>query len=83
MVAAAAREYEPQDIETRSLEILDPDNEVLQDLLDDFQKGVWPNMPNARIACFYELQASEIGAIVGKQRRRVREGSFDVQLLLI
>ncbi len=77
MVEAAAREYDEQDIEARPLEILAPDNELLQDLVDAFQKRVWPQMLQTRIACFYELQASEIGAIVGKQRRKVRRGPVD------
>ena len=71
MVQAAAREYAEEDIEREALHILDPGNELLQDLVDDFQKRVWGNMPQTRIACFFELQASEIGAIVGKQRRKV------------
>ncbi|OAP55816.1 hypothetical protein AYL99_09968 [Fonsecaea erecta] len=83
MVQAAAREYAAEDIEAEPLHILDPGNELLQDLVDDFQKRVWANMPGARIACFFELKASEIGAIVGKQRRKAfavdeRSGCFDV-----
>lgn len=72
MVQAAAREYAAEDIEGEPLYILDPGNELLQDLVDDFQKRVWRNMPQARIGCFYELQASEIGGIVGKHKRKVR-----------
>ncbi|KIW36581.1 uncharacterized protein PV06_11169 [Exophiala oligosperma] len=68
MVQAAAREFAEEDIESEPLHILDPGNELLQDLVDDFQKRVWTQMPHARIACFFELQASEIGAIVGRQR---------------
>jgi hypothetical protein len=71
MVQAAAREYNKQDIEKEPLHILDPGNEVLQELVDNFQKRVWSQMPQARMACFYEQQASEIGAVVGKQRRKV------------
>ncbi|KAK5276480.1 hypothetical protein LTR40_011564 [Exophiala xenobiotica] len=82
MVQAAAREYTEEDIERESLHILDPGNELLQDLVDDFQR-VWVEMPYARIACFFELQASEIGAIVGQQRRKAfavneRSGCLDV-----
>jgi hypothetical protein len=72
MVQAAAREYSEEDIETEPIHILDPGNELLQDLLDDFQSRVWANMPQARMACFYELQSTEIGAIVGDMRRKVR-----------
>ncbi|KIW24812.1 uncharacterized protein PV07_10502 [Cladophialophora immunda] len=83
IVQAAARKYTAEDIEQEPLHILDPGNELLQDLVDDFQKRVWANMPGARIACFFELQASEIGSIVGKQRRKAfavneRSGCLDV-----
>lgn len=83
MMQAAAREYALENIETVPLEILDPGNELLQDLVDDFQKSVFVAMPQTRIACFYKLQASEIGAIVGKQRRRVREIQYIDILMLI
>lgn len=83
MVQAAAREYSEEDIETEPIHILDPGNELLQDLLDDFQSRVWANMPQARMACFYELQSTEIGAIVGDMRRKAfavqeRSGCLDV-----
>ncbi|KIW24807.1 hypothetical protein, variant [Cladophialophora immunda] len=83
MVQAAAREYTAEDIEQEPLHILDLGNELLQDLVDDFQKRVWVQMPHARIACFFELQASEIGSIVGKQRRKAfavneRSGCLDL-----
>jgi hypothetical protein len=78
MVQAAARVYTEEDIEREPLYILDPGNELLQYLVDDFQKRVWVKMPHARIACFFELQASEIGAIVGQQRRKVRRVCNDI-----
>ncbi|KAK7887345.1 hypothetical protein LTR67_009765 [Exophiala xenobiotica] len=71
MVQAVAQEYTEEDTERQPLHILDPGNELLQALVDDFQR-VLVKMPYARIACFFELQASEIGAIVGQQRRKVR-----------
>jgi hypothetical protein len=78
MVQAAAREYAEEDIEREPLHILDLGNELLQDLVDNFQKRVWAKMPYARTACFFELQASEIGAIVGQQKRKVRRVCNDI-----
>ncbi|KAK5327659.1 hypothetical protein LTR93_003045 [Exophiala xenobiotica] len=71
MVQAASQEYEKEDIETKPLEVLELGNELLQTLLDDFQTWVWPRMLQTQMACFYELQASEIGRIVGRERRKV------------
>jgi hypothetical protein len=52
------------------LNILDPGNELLQDLVDGF--GKTRSLPNkAHVACFFELQPSNVGAIVGKQRKKV------------
>ncbi|KAJ9494223.1 hypothetical protein H2202_010284 [Exophiala xenobiotica] len=73
-MSAAAQEYEKEDIETKPLEVLEQGNELLQTLLDDFQAWVWPKMLQTQMACFYELQASEIGGIVGRQRRKVTNG---------
>lgn len=70
MLEAASREYEAADIEKEPLHILDPGNEVLQELVDKFRK-IWSRSQQATVACFYELQASNVGAIVGQQRRKV------------
>jgi hypothetical protein len=73
MLEAASREYEAADIEKEPLHILDPGNEVLQELVDKFCK-IWSRSQQAPVACFYELQASNVGAIVGQQRRKVCSG---------
>lgn len=44
------------DIEKEPLHILDPGNEVLQELVDKFCK-IWSRSQHAPVACFYELQA--------------------------
>lgn len=75
MLEAASRIYEAADVEKEPLYILDPGNEVLQELVDKFCK-IWSRSHRAPVACFFELQASEVGAIVGKQRRKVCR--FDV-----
>jgi hypothetical protein len=66
MLQAALSEYERDEV----LNILDPGNELLQDLVDGF--GKTRSLPNkAHVACFFELQPSNVGAIVGKQRKKV------------
>jgi hypothetical protein len=53
------------------MEILDPGNELLQDLVDNF--GQIRSQPyRAEVACFFELEPSDIGALVGTQRKMVR-----------
>ncbi len=44
LVQTAARRYAEEDIEAKPLHILDPGNELLQDLVNDFQKHIWPKM---------------------------------------
>jgi hypothetical protein len=70
MLQAALSEYEQEEVHTVVLNILDPGNELLQDLVDSF--GKTRSLPNkAQVACFFELQPSNVKAIVGKQRKKV------------
>jgi hypothetical protein len=70
MLQAALSEYEQEEVHTEVLDVLAPGNELLQDMVDRF--GKTRSLPNkAQIACFFELQPSNVGAIVGKQRRTV------------
>jgi hypothetical protein len=70
MLQAALSEYEQEEVHTEVLKILDPGNELLQDMVDGF--GKTRSLPNkAQIACFFELQPGNVGGIVGKQRRTV------------
>ena len=59
-----------EDIAEEPLHILDPGNEVLQDLVDRFCR-IWSRSHRAPISCFCKLQANEVGAIVGRQRCRI------------
>ncbi|KAH0195727.1 hypothetical protein KCU99_g9886, partial [Aureobasidium melanogenum] len=69
MLQAALSEYERDEVHPEVLNILDPGNELLQDLVDGF--GKTRSLPNkAHIACFFELQPSNVGAIVGRQRKK-------------
>lgn len=74
MVTAANEVLDPSLIEPRLLDVMQPGNESLTELLDDFG-WTWSN--RARITCFYELQASELGDIIGNRRRRVCSKSFN------
>ncbi|RDW60746.1 hypothetical protein BP6252_12129 [Coleophoma cylindrospora] len=68
LLEAARREYEEDQIQTEALQILEPGNEFLQGLVDDFGK-TRSKENKALVTCFYELKSSNVGAIVGKQNR--------------
>ena len=70
MLAAAQREYEQDEIQADTLAILQPGNEFLQEVVDQF--GKTRMLANkARVACFYELKSSNVGRIVGGADRTV------------
>ena len=68
MLAAAQREYEEGEIEADLLGILQPGNEFLQEIVDQFGKTRGPH--GAQVPCFYELKPSNVGRIVGKTDRK-------------
>jgi hypothetical protein len=70
MLEAARREYEEDQVQTEVLKILEPGNEFLQDLVDNFGK-TRSQANKAHVTCFYELKSSNVGAIVGGQARTV------------
>lgn len=70
MLAAAQLEYKDDDIQTDILRILEPGNEFLQELVDQFGK-TRRQANKAEVACFYELKPSDVGRIVGKVPRTV------------
>jgi hypothetical protein len=70
MLAAAQREYQPDEIQPEVLKILEPGNEFLQEVVDQFGKTRM-RAKKAQVACFYELQSSNVGRIVGKTDRTV------------
>jgi hypothetical protein len=70
MLDAARREYEEDEVQTEVLQILEPGNEFLQELVDKF--GRTRSQANSfLVACFYEMKSSNIGGIVGGQKRTV------------
>lgn len=71
MLQAALSQYDQREVYAPKMEILDPGNELLQDLVDNF--GQIRSQPyRAEVACFFELEPSDIGALVGTQRKMVR-----------
>lgn len=71
MLQAALSQYDEREVHAPKMEILDPGNELLQDLVDNF--GQLRSQPyRAEVACFFELKPSDIGALVGAQRKMVR-----------
>ena len=74
MLAAARQEYEEDEVQMDVLKILEPGNEFLQEVVDQF--GKTRRLANkAQVACFYELKSSNVGRIVGKADRTVRPRS--------
>ncbi|KAF2734984.1 hypothetical protein EJ04DRAFT_512132 [Polyplosphaeria fusca] len=70
MLEAARQEYEEDEVQPQVLQILQPGNEFLQELVDQFGK-TRTHVDKAVVACFYELKASNVGKIVGKADRTV------------
>ncbi|KAH8696892.1 hypothetical protein GQ44DRAFT_789090 [Phaeosphaeriaceae sp. PMI808] len=60
MLEAARQEYEEDEVQPQTLQILEPGNEFLQELVDQFGKMRTPTN-KAVVACFYELKASNVG----------------------
>ncbi|KAF2472617.1 uncharacterized protein BDR25DRAFT_284166 [Lindgomyces ingoldianus] len=68
MLEAARMEYRDDEVQPEVLKILEPGNEFLQEVVDQF--GKTRRLANmAQVACFYELKSSNVGKIVGKQDR--------------
>jgi hypothetical protein len=70
MLEAARREYDEDEVQPEVLKILEPGNEFLQDMVDQFGK-TRRQVNKAAVACFYEIKSSNVGKIVGKQDRTV------------
>ncbi|KAK4985799.1 hypothetical protein LTR50_005705 [Elasticomyces elasticus] len=65
---AALREYEPEQVQKDVLRILEPGDEFLQHLVDEFG-DTRSQATIAHVACFYELKSSNVRAIVGGRAR--------------
>jgi hypothetical protein len=71
MLEAVRREYDEDQVQPTALEILQPGNAYLQDLVDSFLKKMRGQTNKTQIACFFELKSSNVGRIIGKQDRIV------------
>jgi len=69
MLEAALREYDKDQVQSTALEVLQPGNAYLQEVVDGFLKKMRGQTNKTQIACFYELKASDVGRIVGGQSR--------------
>ncbi|KAF2008821.1 WD40 repeat-like protein [Aaosphaeria arxii CBS 175.79] len=69
MLEAARLEYDSDQVHSTALEVLQPGNAYLQDMVDNFLKKLREQTNKTQIACFYELMLSNVGRIVGKQDR--------------
>lgn len=71
MLEAARREYHEDQVQPTALEVLQPGNVYLKDVVDSYLKRKRAQTNKTQIACFYELKSSNVGRIVGKQDRTV------------
>ena len=69
VLEAVRREYDDDQVQPTALEVLQPGNHYLQELVDGFLKKMRGQTSKTQIACFYELKASDVGRIVGGQSR--------------
>ena len=75
MLDAALREHTQEQVQEETLRILQPGNEFLQHMVDEFCKIRARPVQQAAIACFWEMKTSNVGAIVGGQDRTVSSAS--------
>lgn len=78
MLEAARREYHDDQVQPTALEVLQPGNAYLQEVVDGFLKKMRGQTTKTQIACFYELKASDVGKIVGGQSRTVSVDEYYV-----
>lgn len=71
MLEAARREYHDDQVQPAALDVLQPGNAYLQDLVDSFLKKLRGQANKTQVVCFFELKSSNVGRIVGKQDRTV------------
>ncbi|PVH92712.1 hypothetical protein DM02DRAFT_635132 [Periconia macrospinosa] len=69
MLEAARREYHENEVQPTALEVLQPGNEYLEEVVDSFLKKMRGQTNKTPIACFFELKPSNVGMIVGGQDR--------------
>jgi hypothetical protein len=70
MVEVAYLEYEPDLVQQDLLQVLQPGNEFLQELLDSFGR-LRSRSPDLQVPCFFKLNYTNVGKIVGGKDRIV------------
>ena len=71
MLEAARREYHEDQVQPTALEVLQPGNVYLREVVDGYLKRTRGQTNKTQIACFYEQKSSNVGSIVGKENRTV------------
>ncbi|KAI1559291.1 NB-ARC multi-domain protein [Pyrenophora tritici-repentis] len=69
MLEAARREYHEDQVQPTALEVLQPGNMYLREVVDSYLKKTRGQTNKIQIACFFELKSSNVGRIVGKEDR--------------
>jgi hypothetical protein len=80
MLEAARSEYHEDEIQLDILRVLEPENEFLIDLVNQFGK-TRRNANKTEVACFYELKSSNVGKVVGGKDRMVLSSASCMFLL--
>jgi hypothetical protein len=70
MLEAARREYDDQ-VQPTALEVLQPGNVYLKEVVDGYLKKRRDQTNKTQMACFFELKSSNVGSIVGNKDRTV------------
>jgi len=70
IVEAALREYTEEEVRDETIEILQRENQTLNDLVAEFCK-IHKREGQAQIACFYETGYTDVGKVVGGEKRVV------------
>jgi hypothetical protein len=71
MLEAARREHHEDQVLPTTLEVLQPGNVYLKEVVEGYLKKTRGQTNKTQIACFYELKSSNVGRIVGKEDRTV------------
>jgi hypothetical protein len=67
MLEAARRDYHEDQVLPTAVEVLQPGNVYLKDVVDSYLKKTGGQMNKAQIACFYELKSSNFERLVGRE----------------
>jgi hypothetical protein len=70
MLEAARRQYHDK-VQPTALDVLQPGDVYLREVVDGYLKKTRGQINKTQIACFYELKSSNVGKIVGKKDRTV------------